>query len=157
MVLQKSRPSREVTALQPLRELEEAVRQLEDSFGWPSMFESRRFPMEEREWVPAIDMYEQSNKFVVKAELPGIKEQDIEVSVSDNTLTIKGERKTEREVKEENYYRSERAYGRFFRSIPLPANADTQKVQANYDNGVLEISIPKTAETQPKKIQITKK
>jgi len=111
----------------------------------------------EMRWAPAIDMFEKDVKFVVKAELPGMKEEDIDVSVIGNTLTIKGERKTESEVKEDDYYYSERSYGSFSRSIEIPSNVDTQKIEANYGDGVLEIGLPKTSEAKPNKISVSAK
>jgi len=102
-------------------------------------------------------MYEKEDKFVVKAELPGMKEEDVDVSVSDDTLTIKGERKAESEVKEENYYCCERFYGSFFHSIALPSNVDANKIEATYESGVLEVNLPKAAEVKTKKISISTK
>ena len=102
-------------------------------------------------------MFEKEGKFVVKAELPGIKEEDVDVSVADDILTIKGEKKTENELKEEDYYCCERSYGSFFRSIGLPSNVDAKKIEANYEDGVLEVSLPKVVEAKPKKIQISTK
>ena len=95
--------------------------------------------MEEMGWAPVIEVFEKEDKYVVKAELPGMKEEDIDVSVLGDTLTIKGERKAESEVKEENYYCCERSYGSFFRSIALPSNINAQKIEATFEDGVLEI------------------
>ncbi|RLC62978.1 MAG: Hsp20/alpha crystallin family protein, partial [Chloroflexi bacterium] len=95
--------------------------------------------------------------YVIKAEIPGVKDKDIDVSVEGDTLTIKGEKKAESEVKEENYHRSERYYGSFFRSIPLPSTGDAEKMEASYEDGVLEVSLPKAAEVKPKKIPVSTK
>ena len=141
-----------------LRELQEIERRFEDAFGrslLPGMW--GRLPMEERGWVPAIEVFEKEDKFVVKTELPGMKEEDIDVSVVGDTLTIKGERKSESEVKEEDYYCCERSYGSFFRSIALPSTVDAHKIEASYEDGVLEISLPKAAEVKPKKISVSAK
>jgi HSP20 family protein len=116
-----------------------------------------RLPVEEIGWMPAVDVLEKDDKFVVKAELPGMKEEDISVSVVGDTLTIKGEKKTETEVKEEDYYRCERAYGSFYRSIPLPSTVDAGKIEASYQDGVLEVTLPKAAEVKPKKIAVSAK
>lgn len=102
-------------------------------------------------------MYEKENKYVIKTELPGMKEEDVDISVAGDRLNIKGEKKAESEVKEEEYYRSERSYGSFFRSIDLPSDADTDKIEANYENGVLEISIPKTEAVKTKKVSVVAK
>jgi HSP20 family protein len=92
----------------------------------------------------------------VKAELPGM-EEDIGISVVGNTLTIKGERKAESEVEEDDYYYCERSYGSFSRSIDVPSNVDTEKIEVSYEDGVLEISLPKTPEVKPKKISVSAK
>lgn len=113
--------------------------------------------MEERGWAPAIEVFDKEDKYVVKAELPGMKEEDIDVSVVGDTLTIKGERKAETEVKEEDYYCCERSYGSFFRSIALPPNVDTKKIEASFEDGVLEVSLPKAPEVKPKKIAVSAK
>ena len=117
----------------------------------------RRLPTEERGWAPPIEMYEKEDKFIVKAELPGMKKEEIDISVVGDTLTIKGERKTETEVKEEDYYCCERSYGSFFRSLTVPAAVDTNKIEAAYENGVLEISLPKAPEVKSKKVEISVK
>ncbi|MBI2836538.1 MAG: Hsp20/alpha crystallin family protein [Chloroflexi bacterium] len=138
------------------QEVEDMERRFEELLGRP-MWPVRRAIESERGWLPAIDVYEKDDRLVVKAELPGIKEEDIDISISDSELTIRGERKTETEVKEENYYRSERSYGSFFRSIPLPSTVDSDKVEANYDKGILEITMPKMAAEKAKKIKVSKK
>ena len=157
MVIERWRPTRGLIPWQPFRELEEMARSFEDVFGRSFLPMWRRLPTEERGWAPAIEMFDKEDKYVVKAELPGMKEEDIDVSISDDTLTIKGERQSENEVKEENYYCCERSYGSFFRSITLPTNVDTKKIEANYESGVLEIGLPKVAEVKPKKISISTK
>lgn len=113
--------------------------------------------METRGWMPVTELLEKGDKLIVRAELPGMKKEDIDVSISDNSLTIKGERKSEKEEKKENYYFSERSYGGFFRTISLPATVDKSKIEANFSNGVLEITIPKAAESQAKKIPVSAK
>ncbi len=105
----------------------------------------------------AIDMYEADNHIVVKASTPGVKPEDIDISVSGNTLTIKGETKQEQEVKEENYIRRERRYGSFMRSIPLPTDVNADKAEAEFENGVLTIKIPRAEEAKAKTIKISKK
>jgi HSP20 family protein len=108
-------------------------------------------------WAPAIDVFEKEDKFVMKAELPGMKEEDIDISIVGDTLTIEGERKAESEVKEDDYYYCERSYGSFSRSIAIPSNVDAQKIEANYEDGVLEVSLPKTSKVKPKKISVSAK
>jgi HSP20 family protein len=104
--------------------------------------------------VPAIDLYEEKDEVVAKAELPGIDKNDIQVSISDHLLTIKGEKKKEEEIKEANYYRSERSYGSFVRSVELPKEVDTAKARASFKNGVLEIRLPKSEEAKKKEIKL---
>jgi len=158
MVMERWRPGRGLVPWSPFRELEEMGRRFEDVFDrslLPAVL--RHLPLEERGWVPAIEVFEKEDKYVVKAELPGMKEEDIDVSVVGDTLTIKGERKAESEVKEEDYYCCERSYGSFFRSMALPSNVDAKKVEASYEGGVLEVSLPKAAEVKPKKISVSAK
>jgi HSP20 family protein len=114
-------------------------------------------PVEERGWMPAVDVFEKEDRFVVKAELPGMKEDDIDVSVVGDTLSIKGEKKTETETKDEDYYRCERSYGSFYRSIPIPSNVDADKIEASFEDGVLEVALPKSAKVKPKKIAVSAK
>jgi HSP20 family protein len=138
----------------PFRELEDVERRFDEIFGRPTLPSLWwRFP-EETAWIPALDVFEKDNKLVVKAEIPGMKEEDIDVSVVGDTLTIKGERKAETEVKDEDYYRCERSYGSFFRSIPLPSAVDANKIEASYENGVLEVTLPKTAAAKRKKVKV---
>ena len=158
MLIERWRPSTGLIPWRLFRELEEPERHFERIFGTPLLPAIwRRLPPEEREWTPAIEMFEKEDKFVVKAELPGMKEEDVDVSVTDGTLTIKGEKKTENEVKEENYYCCERSYGSFFRSIGLPSSVDDKKIKAHYEDGILEIDLPKAAEVKPKKITVSTK
>ncbi|HKF53247.1 MAG TPA: Hsp20/alpha crystallin family protein [Candidatus Acidoferrales bacterium] len=105
-------------------------------------------------WVPSVDVYETENELVIKADLPEIAEKDIDVRVEDNMLTVRAERKFEQKVKEENYLRMERAYGTFSRSFSLPNSVDTQAVKAEYTDGVLSVTLPKRAESEPKQVKI---
>lgn len=110
-------------------------------------------PMEEA-WMPAIDVSETGDKITVKAEIPGMEAKDIDIAIVGDTLTIKGEKKTEREEKEENYHLVERSYGSFSRSMKLPAAVNADKVEATYKNGVLTVACPKKEEVKPKAIEI---
>ena len=107
-------------------------------------------------WAPAVDIYETEGEVVLTAEIPGVDEKDIEIKVEDDTLTIRGERKFEKETKEENFHRIERAYGSFFRSFALPSYVDHDKIEAEHENGVLKIRMPKRAELKPRKVKILK-
>jgi len=105
-------------------------------------------------FAPAVDVYEDEHKVALKIEVPGIDEKDIDVRVENNTLTVHGERKIEKEEKEENYRRVERQYGSFTRTFTLPQTVDTENVTANYEKGVLKITLPKKAEAKPKQIKV---
>ncbi|HEU0073711.1 MAG TPA: Hsp20/alpha crystallin family protein [Dehalococcoidia bacterium] len=115
---------------------------------------ARTFPQLHFQQVPAIDVFEKDGALHIRAELPGLTQKDIELEVSDNGLTISGERKEEKEVKEEMYSRSERTYGKFVRRIPLPRTADTDKADARFKDGVLEIDMPLTGAPSAKKIAV---
>ena len=107
-----------------------------------------------RTWAPPVDIYENGDNLVLKAELPGVDPKEVEIRVEDNTLYLKGERKFEKEVKEENYHRVERSYGAFTRTFSLPNTIDSDKVQAEYKDGVLTLTMPKKEEAKPKTIKI---
>jgi len=106
-------------------------------------------------WAPAVDIYEQDGNIVLKAELPGIDPKDVDVRVENNTLTLRGERKHDQEVKRENYHRVERTYGAFTRSFTLPNVVDTNNIKAEYRDGVLRMTLPKREEAKPKQISIS--
>ena len=132
-------------------------RMREDFFGrrgrpwWPE----RWFRTEELDVrAPAVDVFEEKDDIVVKAEIPGMDKENIQVNLTDHTLTIKGEKKKEEEVMEENYYRSERSYGSFFRTLELPRDVHADKVKATFKNGVLEVRMPKTEEAKAKEIKV---
>lgn len=105
-------------------------------------------------FVPSVDIYEDVEKVVLKLEVPGVEEKDLDVRVENHTLTVKGERKFEKEEKEENFHRIERRYGSFYRAFTLPSTVNTENVQANYNAGVLKLELKKKAEAQPKQIKV---
>jgi HSP20 family protein len=105
-------------------------------------------------FVPPVDIYEDEHSISLKAELPGVDPKDVDVRVENNTLTIKGERKFEKEEKEENFHRIERRYGSFVRNFTLPSTVDTDNVKADFENGVLKIQLQKRAEAKPKQIKV---
>jgi HSP20 family protein len=107
-----------------------------------------------RRWIPAMDLVETREHFVLKADLPGMTENDISVEVENNVLTISGERKTEHEAEAEGYYRIERASGAFSRSLTLPEGIDADAVKARFEGGVLEVRVPKPLDVQPRRVQI---
>jgi HSP20 family protein len=107
-----------------------------------------------RRWVPAMDLLETADHFVLRADLPGMTQDDVNIELEDSTLTVSGERKSEHEDKQEGFYRVERAFGSFSRSLTLPKGIDADAVNANFENGVLEIRIPKPEERKPRRISI---
>jgi HSP20 family protein len=120
-------------------------------------FEDFQLPPFEDKWAstfPSVDVKESDREIRVSAELPGLDEKDIDITISGNLLTIRGEKKQEKEDKTENYYRKERSYGSFYRDIPLPTEVESEKVDASYKNGVLGITVPKKPEGKRKKIAI---
>lgn len=106
------------------------------------------------DWLPAVDVYEDTERYVVTAELPGFDPKQVDVKVEDNRLTLRGERKLEREEKKENYHRVERAYGTFTRTFTLPTTVDVTKITAEYKHGLLHVSIPKKPEVTPKQVTV---
>jgi HSP20 family protein len=106
-------------------------------------------------FIPAVDVYEDEHKVTLKLEVPGVNEQDLDVQVENNTLTIRGQRKFEKEEKEENFQRIERRYGSFSRSFTLPNTIDTESVKASYENGILKIELAKREEAKPKQIKVS--
>jgi HSP20 family protein len=107
-----------------------------------------------RRWMPPMDLVETDDHFVLRADLPGMTEDDVKIEFEDGTLTVSGERKAEHEAKNEGYYRVERAFGAFSRSLTLPQGIDPEAVSASFDNGVLEVRIPKPEERKPRRIEI---
>jgi HSP20 family protein len=106
-------------------------------------------------WAPAVDIYEQGDNIVLKAELPGIDAKDVDIRVENNVLSLRGERKFANEVKREDYHRVERAYGSFSRSFTLPNVVDTDRIKADYKDGVLQVTLPQKEEAKPKQISIS--
>jgi HSP20 family protein len=162
--LTMARQEKETKAVAPRRPFTDLTRwetemdrMMDDFFGrrrrswWPERWFR---PDIEEISAPAVDLYEEKDDIVVKAELPGINKDDVEVNLSDHTLTIKGEKKHEKEIKEENYYRSERSYGSFIRTLELPKDVHSDKVKASFKNGVLEVRLPKTEEAKAKEIKV---
>ena len=139
----------------PNRELfnwHDRVNRLFDGAFSPAVFGNEEASM--WGWNPVVDIFENDDHIVIKAELPGIDKKDIQVDVKDRVLTLKGERSTENEVEEDHYYRRERSYGKFERSFTLPAYVDSEKIKADYKDGVLQLEIPKPEERKPKNITV---
>jgi HSP20 family protein len=140
-----------LTRWDPFRELQDRMnRMFEDTGrGWRS-----DEPSSTTTWSPAVDIYETQNEILVQAELPGVDRKDISLHLEKNVLTLKGERRFEKETKQENYHRIERAYGGFSRSFSIPATVEEDKIRAEYKDGILKIALPKKEQVKPKQIQI---
>ena len=149
MALVRWDPVREIDSLQG-----EMNRLFSTFFDQPSSTRGGNGGAVARRWIPAMDLVEAGEHFVLKADLPGLSENEVNIEVENNVLTVSGERKTELEDKHEGYYRLERAFGAFSRSLTLPEGIDPDAVTASFDNGVLEVRIPKPAEAKPRRVQI---
>jgi HSP20 family protein len=138
----------------PIRELDSLQGDMNRLFD--RFFEGRAPNSGSRRWIPAMDLVEIEDALVLRGDLPGMTEEDVDIEIKDNVLTVSGERKSENEEKGEGFHRVERAFGRFSRSLNLPQGIDPEKVEAKFDNGVLEVRIPKPAEAKPTRVQIGK-
>ncbi len=127
-------------------------RLFDDTF--PSLRAGGEEEMALLDWRPTVDTYEEGDSIVIKAELPGVKKEDVSIDVKENVLTLKGERKHEKNINEDNYYRRECSYGKFQRAFTLPDAVDPAKIEASYKDGVLKVKVPKTEESKAKKIEI---
>jgi HSP20 family protein len=139
---------------EPFRDLVSAQRDFDRFFRGAFSPLTGETELSTRSWAPPVDIYETEDAIVLKAELPGVDPKDVEVRVEDNTLYLKGERKFEKEVKEQNYHRVERSYGSFARSFSLPNSISTDKVKAEFKDGLLTLTMPKREEAKPKTIKI---
>lgn len=140
-----------ITRWDPFREVATLQNRMNSLFR---DFNESDAPLTTASFVPAVDIYEDAEKVVLKLEVPGIEEKDLDVRVENHTLTVKGERKFENEEKQENFHRIERSYGGFYRSFTLPSTVDTENVEAKYNAGVLKLVLKKKPEAQPKQIKV---
>ena len=143
MTLQRWEPFKEMITLRKAMD-----RLFEDSFIRPSVY------LQETDGTLPLDVYQTTNEVVVKASLPGYKPEEVDISITGDILTIKGEHKEEQKVKEENYWLRERRYGTFSRSITLPLEVVSDRAEASFDNGVLTLNLPKAEEVKPKQIKV---
>ena len=145
-----------LTRWDPLKEMEELQNRLSGLFG---RAQARRGNGEQEaitvaEWAPLVDITEDDKEYLIKAELPEVKKEDVKVAVENGVLTISGERKSEKEEKNKKYHRIERAYGSFERSFIVPDDADADKVNAEFKDGVLKVHLPKSEKAKPKQIEV---
>jgi HSP20 family protein len=141
-----------ITRWDPFREVVALQNRMNSLFG--NLNNEAEGPLTTASFVPAVDVYEDEKKVVIKLEVPGIEEKDLDVRVENHTLTVKGERKFAAEEKEENFHRIERRYGSFYRAFTLPSTVDTENVDAKYEAGVLKLELKKKPEAQPKQIKV---
>ena len=153
MAITRWSPTSTLVCWDPFREFSQMRETMNQAFG--------ETPLGRREegfltpaWVPAVDVYETPETIVLKAELPGVNREDIDIQVEQNVLTLKGERKDDPQIKQENYYRVERQFGAFLRSFSLPRAVAADRIQATMRDGVLEIHLPKQTEAMPKRIKV---
>ena len=144
-----------ITRWDPFREFVTLQDRMNRLFRDPRGPEGQDESLTSTAFAPPVDVYEDEHNITLKIEVPGIDEKDIDVRIENNTLTVHGERKFEKEEKEENYRRVERQYGAFTRTFTLPTTVDTENVSATYDKGVLKIALPKKAEAKPKQIKVS--
>jgi HSP20 family protein len=145
MAITRWRPFRSMVSIQ-----DEMNKLFDDFFGRPLV----RTEWTEGVWSPTVDVSEDKDNVIIKAEMPGVSKDDVRISVQDNVLTLKGEKKQEKEENDKNYHRIERSYGSFCRSFQLPTTVKTDKIKASYKGGVLSVTLPKTEEVKPKEIPI---
>jgi HSP20 family protein len=146
MAITRWRPFRDVVSIQ-----DEMNKLFDDFFGRPII----RTEWSEGVWNPSVDVSEDKDNVIIKAEMPGMNKDDVKISIQDGVLTLKGEKRQEKEEKDKNYHRIERNYGSFCRSFQLPTSVKSDKVKASYKDGVLSIALPKTEEVKPKEIPIS--
>jgi HSP20 family protein len=146
MAITRWRPFRDLVSIQ-----DEMNRLFEDFFGHTPV----RSGWTEGVWNPTVDISEDKDNVIIKAEMPGLRKDDVKISVQDNVLILKGDKKQEKEEKDKNYHRIERSYGSFCRSFQLPTTVKTDKIRAVYKDGVLNLILPKTEEVKPKEIPIS--
>jgi HSP20 family protein len=149
MALVRWEPVRELTSLQS-----EMNRLFNTFFDSPSTASGGGNGSSVRRWLPAMDLVETDTHFVLRADLPGLSEEDVAIELEDNVLTVTGERKAEHEDKREGFYRVERTFGQFRRSLTLPEGVEAEAIEARFDKGVLEVRIPKPEERKPRRVAI---
>src|SRR5574341_446185 len=138
----------------PFRELEEVSDRLNRMFARPATRTNGKETMTVADWTPTVDISETDGEYQIKAEIPDVKKEDVKVTVEDGVLTIQGERKQEKEEKGKRYHRIERSYGSFMRSFELPENVDSAKAKAEFKDGLLTLSLPKTEKAKSKSLEI---
>jgi HSP20 family protein len=153
MSLNRWNPTRELTNWSPdLSTMQREINRLFDNFFRGGVQDDGTFGISY--WSPAVDIAEHDNEFIVKVELPGVSKDDVKITLGSNVLTIHGEKKQDRETKDDNYHRTERMYGSFQRSFTLPSTVRGDKIDAVYKDGILTVTLPKAEEAKPKQIEV---
>ena len=144
-----------LTKWEPFRELEDMTQRLNRIFGRSLVDRDKSSEaLRVAEWAPAVDVSETENAYLIKAEIPEVKKEDVKVTLQDGILTLQGERKQEKEEKGKRFHRIERSYGSFLRSFDLPANVDDTKAKADFKDGVLTLTLPKSEKAKPKSVEV---
>jgi len=143
-----------ITRFDPFRDLFALQNRMNSIFQNYSPGQGENDALASASFIPPVDIYENEHEVVLKLEVPGINKDDLDIRVENNTLTVRGERKFEKEEKEENFHRVERRYGSFYRSFTLPGTVDTEHLKADYENGVLRLRAEKRAEAKPRQIKV---
>ena len=152
MIPNKWKPST-LRSLRDIRPIEAGERVMDEILAnWP--FRTWRRLPDEMSWSPPVEMYEKADRFVVRVELPGVKKDDIDISMTGDTLVVRGEREVPKQAKDEEYHRCEVCYGHFSRSINIPAAVDVDEIEATYEDGILDIGLPKTKDAKAAKVEI---
>lgn len=143
-----------ITRFDPFRDLVQLQDRVNRLFQESAAQSGREEGFTTSSFVPPVDIYENEHNIVLKLEVPGVEQKDLDIRIENNTITIRGERKFEKETKEENYHRVERRYGQFQRSFGLPQTVNPEQVTADYNNGILSVTLAKRAEAKPKQIKV---
>lgn len=152
MTLVKYRPTRDLLTFPDVLNIQREINRAFDGFFRRDTWDEDN--LVPTSWSPSVDVAERNDEYVVKVELPGVSKDDVKITMQDNVLTIRGEKKEEKETKESSYHRVERSYGSFQRFFTLPTTVKSDKVDASYKDGILTISLPKAEEAKPKQIEV---
>ncbi len=152
MALTRWKPERDLSTWSPFRDLVNMQREIGRVFD--NLFSDADGNPVVSDWAPRVDIMEHEDSYVIKAEMPGVNKNDVKITLHDNVLSIRGEKKQEREEKDANYHRVERSYGTFERQFALPTGVKSDKIDASYRDGILTIMLPKAEEAKPKEIEV---
>ncbi len=152
MALTRWKPERELSTWSPFGDLVNMQRELGRVFD--NLFSDAKGDVFVADWAPRVDVMEQKDSYIIKAEMPGVNKDDVRITLHENVLSIRGEKKQEKEEKDVNYHRIERSYGTFERQFALPTGVKSDKIDASYKDGILTVPLPKVEEAKPKEIEV---